>query len=111
MTVIGVGDLKMADGAQFPGMIIKAAREELQEIAGSVLYREVWVTARSSTTVNVKLTCKDVFGEVFGGLTERLIDVDRRVRAEKKTRKYSRDEVLALLDEIDPGEGRGEVKE
>lgn len=110
MTVIGVGDLKMADGAQFPGIVIEAAREELQEIAGSVLYREVRVSPLQNGSRGDKLTCQEVFGKEFGAFVERLIAVDERVRAEKKTRKYSRDEVLALLDEIDPGEWRGEVK-
>ncbi len=36
-------------------------------------------------------------------LVERLSDVDKRVRGEKASRKFTRDEVLALLDEIDPG--------
>ena len=103
MTVIGVGDLMMADGAQFPGMIIKAAREELREIAGSVLYREVRVSPLQDGSRGDELTYQEVFGKEFGAFVERFIVVDGRVRAEKKTRKYSRDEVLAMFDEIDPG--------
>ena len=106
MKVIGVGDLQMADGAQFPGIVIKASREELQKIAGSVLYREVDVLpVRNGKDVET------TFMGVFGELAERLCAVDQRVRAEKKTRKYSRDEVLALLDEIDPEGHESGVKE
>lgn len=41
MTVIGIGDLQMADGAKFPGIVIEASREELQAVAGNILYHEV----------------------------------------------------------------------
>lgn len=36
------------------------------------------------------------------GFVKRLCNVDQRVRTAKASRKYSRDEVLAMLDEIDP---------
>ena len=104
MTVIGVGDLKMADGAQFPGIVIEASRDELVGIAGNVLYREVFVEPIKPGKKG-KPTIKSVFGKMFGEFVERLCAVDKRVRAEKESRMYSRDEVLALLDEIDP-EGR-----
>ena len=42
MTVIEIGDLRTANGVKC-GIIIEAQREELQEIAGKILYREVTV--------------------------------------------------------------------
>lgn len=42
MTVIEIGDLRTANGVK-SGIIIEAQREELQEIAGKILYREVTV--------------------------------------------------------------------
>lgn len=43
MTVIGVGDLQMANGEKFSGLVIQATREELQAVAGNDLYQEVEV--------------------------------------------------------------------
>lgn len=98
MTVIGIGDLQMMDGATFPGVVIEASREEIQAIAGNILYKEVEV-----------VPCKEgatedggFWGEVMDGFVKRLCNVDQRVRTAKASRKYSRDEVLAMLDEIDP---------
>lgn len=110
MTVIEVGDLQMADGAKFSGIVIEADREELKEIARNILYREV-IVEPVSTGKDERLTFNDMFGKVFGGMAERLVAVDRRVREAKPTRKYSRDEVLAMLDEIDPGKTNGEVND
>lgn len=52
MTVIGVGDLQMADGAKFPGIVIEATRDELQVVAGNILYKKVEVVPahREDTT-------------------------------------------------------------
>lgn len=102
MTVIGVGDMQMMDGAKFPGVVIQASREELQAVAGNILYKEVEVLPakdRKST---------DFWGAELEKLVKRLCEVDGRVREAKPSRKYSRAEVLAMLDEIDPeGEKKG----
>ena len=104
MTVIDIGDIQTADGAKFPGMVIEASREELQEVAGNILYKEVSVRP-------VTPTKSDLWGEMLEGLVRRLCEVDQRVRAAKASRKYSRAEVLAMLDEIDPeGEKKGGAK-
>lgn len=97
MTVIGVGDLQMADGAKFPGIVIQASREELQAEAGNILYKEVDVWP-----VSQKTTTEDIWGATFGKMVDALCAVDRRVREAKPSRKYTRAEVLAMLDEIDP---------
>lgn len=102
MTVIGVGDLQMANGAKFSGLVIQATREELQAVAGNILYKKVEVVPahREDTTGE----SGNFWGGKLGEMAEALCAVDRRVREEKPSRKYTRAEVLAMLDEIDPDE-------
>ena len=105
MTVIGVGDMQMMDGAKFPGIVIEATREELQAVAGNILYKEVAVLSTKS-----KNDSKDgnFWGGKLGEMVETLIAINQRVLTAKASRKYSRAEVLAMLDEIDPeGEKKG----
>lgn len=99
MTVIDIGDIHTADGAKFPGMVIEASREELQSVAGNILYEKVEVLPLKSGNDS-----KDgsFWGEVMEGFVKRLCDVNQRILTAKASRKYSRDEVLAMLDEIDP---------
>lgn len=97
MTVINVGDMQMMDGAKFPGVVIEASREEIQAIAGNILYKEVEVEPVTHKTIT-----EDILGTTFGKMVDALCAVDKRVRTAKASRKYSRDEVLAMLDEIDP---------
>ena len=97
MTVINVGDMQMMDGAKFPGIVIQASREELQAVAGNILYKEVEVRPVSHKTIT-----EDIWGTTFGKMVDALCAVDKRVLEAKPSRKYSRDEVLAMLDEIDP---------
>ena len=107
MTVIGVGDLQMMDdGEKFPGIIIQATREELQAVAGNILYKEVEVVPAHQEDTTGK--SGNFWDGKFGEMVDALCAVDRRVREAKPTRKYSRAEVLAMLDEIDPeGEKKG----
>ena len=100
MTVIGVGDLQLADGAKFPGIIIEASREELQEMAGNILYKEVNVVPANLEYTTGKNG--NLWDGKFGEMVDALCAVDGRVRGAKPSRKYTRDEVLAMLDEIDP---------
>jgi hypothetical protein len=102
--VIGVGDLQLADGAKFPGVVIKATREELQAVAGNILYKEVEVLPVESGAD----THRDIWDEKMETMVDALVAVDRRVRDAKPSKRYTRDEVLAMLDEIDPGpNGKG----
>jgi len=105
MTVVEIGDLQTARGERFSGLVIQATRDELQEVAGNILYNEVVVSP-------AKL--EDSAGEngnfwdgKFGEMVNALCAVNSRVLEAKPTRKYTRDEVLAMLDEIDP-EGKTE---
>lgn len=98
MKVIGIGDMQMIDGEKFPGIAIEASREELQAVAGNIMYKDVVVAPVETPTCNGG----DYWGEVMEGFVKRLCAVDMRVRTDKASRRYSRAEVLAMLDEIDP---------
>ena len=98
MKVIGIGDMQMQDGAKFPGIVIEASRAELQAVAGNILYKDVVVAPVETPTGKGG----DYWGEVMEGFVKRLCAVDMRVRTAKASRRYSRAEVLAMLDEIDP---------
>ena len=102
--VIGIGDLQVGDGAKIPGIVVQASREELQSVAGNILYKEVVVAPVEKRTGK----SGDYWGEIMEGFVKRLCAVDMRVRTAKASRRYSRAEVLAMLDEIDPnGEKEG----
>lgn len=98
MTVIAIGELQLWNGEKIRGIAIEATREELQAVAGDILYKEVEVVPEKKGQQNWELW----ENELLKGLVERLIAVDHRVREEESRRKYSRAEVLAMLDEIDP---------
>ena len=96
MTVIEIGDLRTANGVKC-GIVIAAQKEELQEIAGKILYREV-------TVEPIKENPAEIWDKKMEEMCEKLIEIDQRLREQKNTKKYTRDEVLAMLDEIDPSE-------
>ena len=97
MKVIGIGDMQMMDGEKFPGIAIEASREELQAIAGNILYKDVEVAPCEE-----RKSGGSEWTEEMDAFVKRLCAVDMRVRTAKASRRYSRDEVLAMLDEIDP---------
>lgn len=96
MTVIEIGDLRTANGVKC-GIVIKAQKEELQEIAGKILYREV-------TVEPIKESPEVIWNKKMEEMCEKLVEIDLRLREQNNTKKYTRDEVLAMLDEIDPNE-------
>lgn len=96
MTVIEIGDLRTANGVKC-GIVIEAQKGELQEIAGKILYREV-------TVEPIKESPEKIWNKKMEEMCEKLIEIDQRLREQKNTKKYTRDEVLAMLDEIDPSE-------
>ena len=99
MTVMGIGELQTANGDRFSGIVIEATRGELLAVAGNILYKEVEVTPLKEGNGT---GCDMWENKLLNGLVERLLAVDERVRADKASRKYTRAEVLAMLDEIDP---------
>ena len=96
MTVIGVGDMKLGDGKKFCGIVIEGTRKELQEIAGDVLYREVMVMNRAIANEALSRTgLKDLFKAQLNAERE----IKKRLEA-AVPRKYSRVEVLEIMDEL-----------
>lgn len=79
MTVIEIGDLRTANGVKC-GIIIEAQREELQEIAGKILYKEVTVEA-------IKKSPAEIWDKKMEEMCEKWIEIDQRVREQKNTKK------------------------
>lgn len=108
MTVIGIGDMEMENSEKFCGIIIKATRRELQEVAGDVLYREVAVLDKSAVE-NANIA--NMLTSLFTAQVDREVEIKNRLNADGP-RMYSREDVLAimgeLLDGIKPKEGGAE---
>lgn len=108
MKVIEIGDMLMRNGERLCGILVEASRDELQAVGGNILYKEVEVLPVEDGTD----THRDIWDETMERMGEALVAVDRRVRDAKSSKRYTRDEVLEMLDEIDPGPNRkgGEAK-
>ena len=102
MKVIEIGDMLTHNGERLCGILVEASRDELQAVAGNILYKEVEVLPVEDGTD----THRDIWDETMEKMVDALVAVDRRVRDAKPSKRYTRDEVLAMLDEIDPGPNR-----
>lgn len=109
MTVESIGNIADAyNNGKLPkcGMIISASREELMKVAGNVLYKEV-VVAADLTLKELELA--KYAADNFNKQIYRCGEICDRIDAEQP-RQYSRDEVLAIIDElldgIKPKKGR-----
>ena len=106
MTAINIGDIAKAySNARLPssGIIIEATREELQGIAGNILYRDVMVIdAACANAAACAKNARDAeyLSEKFYAQISRCGEICDRLKAEKASRKYSRDEVYAIIDEL-----------
>ena len=100
MQIVEIGNLRMVHGSGLPhvGIVIECTKEEATSCS-EMLYKDVDVSLpeESGTDLWVK----------FAG---RIADVDTRLRKEKPSKRFTRDEVLAMLDEIDP-EGSESAKD
>lgn len=102
MEVIEIGDMLTRNGERLCGILVEASRDELQAVEGNILYKEVEVLPVESGAD----THRDIWDEAMEKMVDALVAVDRRVRDAKPSKRYTRDEVLAMLDEIDPGLNR-----
>lgn len=102
MEVIEIGDMLTRNGERLCGILVEASRDELQAVEGNILYKEVEVLPVESGAD----THRDIWDEAMEKMVDALVAVDRRVRDAKPSKRYTRDEVLAMLDEIDPGPNR-----
>lgn len=99
MTVESIGNIADAySNGKLPkcGMIISATREELMKVAGELLYREVLVTTGLSVE---SLKHSRHLTDKFYDQVCRCKEICDRLDI-NPARKYSRDEVLAIIDEL-----------
>ena len=94
MQIIEIGNLRMVHGPGLPrvGIIIECTKEEATS-CGAMLYKYVDVSLLEESRNGIDL---------WGDFAERIAKVDTRLRNEKPSKRFTRDEVLAILDEIDP---------
>ena len=94
MQIVEIGNLRMVHGPGLPrvGIVIECTKEEATS-CGAMLYKYVDVSLLEDQSSGDKLWM------VFA---ERIAKVDTRLRKEKPSKRFTRDEVLAMLDEIDP---------
>ena len=94
MKMVEIGSLKMVYGGCMPhvGIIIECTKEEATSCS-AMLYKDVEVLLPEESGNGTDLWVR---------FARRIADVDRRLRKEKTSKRFTRDEVLAMLDEIDP---------
>ena len=94
MQIVEIGNLRMVHGPGLPrvGIIIECTKEEATS-CGAMLYKYVDVSLLEESGNG---------SDLWGDFAERIADVDTRLRKEKPSKRFTRDEVLAILDEIDP---------
>ena len=102
MQIVEIGNLRMVHGSGLPlvGIVIECTKEEATSCS-AMIYKDVEVLLPKESGDGDKLWM------VFA---ERIADVDTRLRKEKPSKRFTRDEVLAMLDEIDP-EGSESAKD
>jgi hypothetical protein len=95
MQIVEIGNLRMVHGSGLPlvGIVIECTKEEATE-CGTLLYKSIDVMLPDD-----KPSKGD---ELWREFAVRIADVDKRLRKEKPSKRFTRDEVLAMLDEIDP---------
>ena len=95
MQIVEIGNLRMVHGSGLPhvGIVIECTKEEATSCS-AMLYKDVEVSLPEESENGTDLWVK---------FARRIADVDTRLRREKPSKRFTRDEVLAMLDEIDPG--------
>lgn len=111
MEVVNIGNLADTFGnGKLPkcGMIISAGKEELMDVAGDVLYQSVRVFNVQDADVG-RIKDASFIRNLFDNQISRCGKICNRLESNKPTRKYTLQEVLAIIDElldgIKPGEG------
>lgn len=94
MQIVEIGNLKMVHGSSLPrvGIVIECTKEEATS-CGAMLYKDVEVLLPKESKKGI---------DIWARFARRIADVDTRLRREKPSKRFTRDEVLAMLDEIDP---------
>lgn len=97
MQIVEIGNLRMVHGSGLPcvGIVIECTKEEATSCS-AMLYKDVDVSLPGNR-------CNQCTGDkLWMVFAERIAKVDTRLRKEKPSKRFTRDEVLAMLDEIDP---------
>lgn len=108
MQIVEIGNLRMVHGSGLPliGVVIECTKEEATACS-AMLYKDVDVSLSEDQISGDRCQISgDRWWMVF---VERIAKVDARLRNEKSSKRYTRDEVLAMLDEIDPEGSESEV--
>lgn len=94
MQIVEIGNLWMVHGSGLPrvGIVIECTKEEATSCS-AMLYKDVDVSLPEEPGNG---------SDLLGEFARRIADVDTRLRKEKPSKRFTRDEVLAMLDEIDP---------
>jgi hypothetical protein len=94
MQIVEIGNLRMVHGPGLPlvGIVIECTKEEATSCS-AMLYKDVDVSLPEESGNGIDLWVR---------FASRIADVDTRLRNEKPSKRFTRDEVLAILDEIDP---------
>ena len=105
MKMVEIGSLRMIYGGGMPriGIIIECTKEEAMNCS-RLIYKDVEIKIPKQKDQTSKMLCEFI---------DRIATVDERLRKEKASKRYTRDEVLAMLDEIDPefiADDKGERK-
>ena len=102
MQIVEIGNLRMVHGPGLPcvGIVLECTKEEATSCS-AMLYEDVDVLLPKESGDGTDLWVR---------FARRIADVDTRLRKEKPSKRFTRDEVLAMLDEIDP-EGSESAKD
>ena len=94
MQIVEIGNLRMVHGSGLPhvGIVIECTKEEATSCS-AILYKDVEVSLHKETENRLDLWVE---------FARRIANVDTRLRREKPSKRFTRNEVLAMLDEIDP---------
>lgn len=94
MRIVEIGSLKMVHGDGLPrvGIVIECTKDEAMDCS-RLLYKDIEIKGLGEKNSALK---------VLVSFMDRIANVDNRLREEKASKRYTRDEVLAMLDEIDP---------
>ena len=94
MQIVENGNLRMVHVSGLPrvGIVIECTKEEATSCS-AMLYKDVKVLLPKESGNGTDLWVE---------FARRIADVDTRLRREKPSKRFTRDEVLAMLDEIDP---------
>ena len=94
MQIVEIGNLRMVHGSGLPhvGIVIECTKEEATSCS-AMLYKDVEIKDPIEKEPISKMLCE---------FMDCIATVDERLREEKPSKRFTRDEVLAMLDEIDP---------